>query len=102
MTAEQPIEVARSSLGQLLKNGRHCVPDFQREYSWQGPRVRKLLEDRNVAPIGLGARDSLRLEAGLCLYGSDLDAVTTPVEAALEWAIPKARNSSESLHSTMH
>jgi aminomethyltransferase len=53
--------------------------------------ARKLLEDRNVAPIGLGARDSLRLEAGLCLYGSDLDAATTPVEAALEWAIPKVR-----------
>ena len=53
--------------------------------------ARKLLEDRNVAPIGLGARDSLRLEAGLCLYGSDLDAATTPVEAALEWAIAKVR-----------
>jgi aminomethyltransferase len=44
-----------------------------------------------VAPIGLGARDSLRLEAGLCLYGSDLDETTTPVEAALEWAIPRGR-----------
>jgi glycine cleavage system T protein (aminomethyltransferase) len=53
--------------------------------------ARKLLENRNVGPIGLGARDSLRLEAGLCLYGSDLDAATTPVEAALEWAIAKAR-----------
>src|SRR5260370_4192528 len=40
--------------------------------------ARKLLEDSNVAPIGLGARDSLRLEAGLCLYGSDLGASTTP------------------------
>ena len=40
---------------------------------------------------GLGARDSLRTEAGLCLYGSDLDENTTPVEAALEWAIPKVR-----------
>jgi aminomethyltransferase len=53
--------------------------------------ARKLLEDPNVAPIGLGARDSLRLEAGLCLYGSDLDAGTTPVEAGLEWAIQKSR-----------
>jgi aminomethyltransferase len=53
--------------------------------------ARKLLEDSNVAPIGLGARDSLRLEAGLCLYGSDLDASTTPVEASLEWAIQKSR-----------
>jgi aminomethyltransferase len=50
-----------------------------------------LLRNPAVAPIGLGARDSLRLEAGLCLYGSDLDETTTPVEAALEWTIPKAR-----------
>jgi len=50
-----------------------------------------LLADPAVAPIGLGARDSLRLEAGLCLYGSDLDETTTPVEAALEWTLPKVR-----------
>jgi len=50
-----------------------------------------LLADPSVAPIGLGARDSLRLEAGLCLYGSDLDETTTPVEAALEWTLPKVR-----------
>ena len=53
--------------------------------------ARELLKNSNVAMIGLGARDSLRLEAGLCLYGSDLDATTTPVEAALEWSIQKAR-----------
>jgi len=50
-----------------------------------------LLEDEAVALIGLGARDSLRLEAGLCLYGSDIDETTTPVEAALTWAVPKVR-----------
>jgi aminomethyltransferase len=50
-----------------------------------------LLEDPDVLPIGLGARDSLRLEAGLCLYGHDIDATTTPVEAALEWAIQPVR-----------
>ena len=50
-----------------------------------------LLEDENVMPIGLGARDSLRLEAGMCLYGSDLDTPTTPVESALSWAIQPAR-----------
>jgi aminomethyltransferase len=50
-----------------------------------------LLRDPAVAPIGLGARDSLRLEAGLCLYGADLDETTAPVEAALEWTISKAR-----------
>ena len=53
--------------------------------------ARKLLEDPSVAPIGLGARDSLRLEAGLCLFGSDLDVDTTPVEASLAWAIQKSR-----------
>jgi aminomethyltransferase len=52
-----------------------------------------LMKDGSVAPAGLGARDSLRLEAGLCLYGCDLDPATTPVEAALEWAIPQARRS---------
>ena len=50
-----------------------------------------LLNEPAVALAGLGARDSLRLEAGLCLYGSDLDETTTPVEAALEWTIPRAR-----------
>ncbi|HEU4660956.1 MAG TPA: glycine cleavage system aminomethyltransferase GcvT [Pseudolabrys sp.] len=53
--------------------------------------ARKLLSNTNVAPIGLGARDSLRLEAGLCLYGSDLDTQTTPVEADLQWSIQASR-----------
>ena len=44
-----------------------------------------------MLPIGLGARDSLRLEAGLCLYGHDIDTTTTPVEGALEWSIQKSR-----------
>ena len=55
------------------------------------PLARALCEDSSVMPIGLGARDTLRLEAGLCLYGSDLDSTTTPVMAALEWTIPKVR-----------
>ncbi|WP_284420634.1 MULTISPECIES: glycine cleavage system aminomethyltransferase GcvT [unclassified Bradyrhizobium] len=50
-----------------------------------------LLSDKDVLPIGLGARDSLRLEAGLCLYGHDIDTGTTPVEAALEWSVQKVR-----------
>jgi aminomethyltransferase len=50
-----------------------------------------LLGNADVLPIGLGARDSLRLEAGLCLYGHDIDATTTPVEAALQWSIQKSR-----------
>jgi len=53
--------------------------------------ARRLLGSEAVAPVGLGARDSLRLEAGLCLYGHDLDTDTTPVEAGLTWAISKAR-----------
>jgi aminomethyltransferase len=51
----------------------------------------QLLDDEAVALVGLGARDSLRLEAGLCLYGADLDATTTPVEAGLAWAIQPVR-----------
>src|SRR6195256_4179470 len=50
-----------------------------------------LLDHESVLPIGLGARDSLRLEAGLCLYGHDIDITTTPVEAALQWSIQKGR-----------
>lgn len=53
--------------------------------------ARALLADPRVLPAGLGARDSLRLEAGLCLYGHELDAATTPVEAGLDWAIPRVR-----------
>ena len=50
-----------------------------------------LLDHDDVEPIGLGARDSLRLEAGLCLYGHDIDTETTPVQAGLIWAIQKVR-----------
>lgn len=50
-----------------------------------------LLAQPEVLPIGLGARDSLRLEAGLCLYGHDIDTTTSPVEAGLTWAIQKSR-----------
>ena len=55
--------------------------------------ARALLAQPEVKPAGLGARNSLRLEAGLCLYGSDMDVATTPPEAALNWAIPKVRRS---------
>ena len=53
--------------------------------------ARALLADPAVAPVGLGARDTLRLEAGLCLYGNDIDTATTPVEADLAWTISKRR-----------
>lgn len=55
------------------------------------PLARLLLAQPEVKPIGLGARNSLRLEAGLCLYGNDIDTTTTPVEASLNWAIQKVR-----------
>ncbi len=55
--------------------------------------ARALLAQPEVKPIGLGARNSLRLEAGLCLYGNDIDTTTTPVEAALNWALQKVRRS---------
>ncbi len=53
--------------------------------------ARALLAEAEVEAIGLGARDSLRLEAGLCLYGHDIDTTTTPVDGALEWTLPKRR-----------
>lgn len=62
------------------------VPNAQAE-----ALARALLDQPEVMPIGLGARDSLRLEAGLCLYGHDINTTTSPVEAGLVWAIQKAR-----------
>jgi aminomethyltransferase len=53
--------------------------------------ARALLAEPEVKPVGLGARNSLRLEAGLCLHGNDIDTTTTPVEASLNWAIQKVR-----------
>ena len=53
--------------------------------------ARGLLADERVQPVGLGARDSLRLEAGLCLYGNDIDPETSPIEAQLNWVIQKRR-----------
>ena len=89
----------------------------QRLYTWQGHSLRiarsgysgedgveislanaiaaefaeALLSAQAVAPAGLGARDSLRIEAGLCLYGNDIDEATTPVEAGLRWSLSRAR-----------
>ena len=57
--------------------------------------ARALLAQPEVKPVGLGARNSLRLEAGLCLYGNDIDTTTTPVEASLNWAIQKVRRTGE-------
>lgn len=65
-----------------------AVPDVQVAEVW-----RLLCADDRVQPIGLGARDSLRLEAGLCLYGHDIDTATSPIEAGLAWSIQKRRRS---------
>lgn len=81
------VEVWASRSGYTGEDGFEIsVPESQAE-----ALVRRLLEIEGVEPIGLGARDSLRLEAGLCLYGNDIDAGTNPVEASLTWAIQKAR-----------
>jgi len=63
-----------------------------------------LLKDPTVKPAGLGARDSLRLEAGLCLYGNDIDLTTTPVEGGLTWTIggPKTRRRTEQGGAILH
>ncbi len=58
---------------------------------WAEDLARALLRHEACQPIGLGARDSLRLEAGLCLHGADIDETTTPVEAGLTWSLSKAR-----------
>jgi aminomethyltransferase len=63
-----------------------AVPDTAAAAVWQ-----KLMSEPEVAAVGLGARDSLRLEAGLCLYGHDIDTSTSPIEAALAWSIQKRR-----------
>ncbi|HMX12441.1 MAG TPA: glycine cleavage system aminomethyltransferase GcvT, partial [Burkholderiaceae bacterium] len=60
--------------------------------------ARTLLAQPEVQPAGLGARDTLRLEAGLCLYGHDIDETTTPVEAGLTWAIQKVRRAGGERH----
>jgi aminomethyltransferase len=60
--------------------------------------ARTLLGEPEVKPVGLGARDTLRLEAGLCLYGHDINETTTPVEAALTWAIQKVRRAGGARH----
>jgi aminomethyltransferase len=89
----------------VVDTGRQTIPVFLTRSGYTGEDgfeisvhasqadalARALLAQPHVKPIGLGARNSLRLEAGLCLHGNDIDATTTPVEANLLWAIQKVR-----------
>jgi len=90
------------SAAEIVLDGQHCLvtrsgytgeDGFEISLPAAGARAiaELLLAEPEVAPVGLGARDSLRLEAGLCLYGHDIDATTTPVEADLAWTIGKRR-----------
>ncbi|MBE0531222.1 MAG: glycine cleavage system aminomethyltransferase GcvT [Rhodospirillales bacterium] len=78
---------------QVTRSGYTGEDGFEISVSagWAKELARALLAQPEVKPIGLGARDSLRLEAGLCLYGSDIDETTTPIEASLLWTISKRR-----------
>jgi aminomethyltransferase len=81
------IEIAVSRSGYTGEDGFEIsVGDPDAQALWEA-----LLADPRVRPIGLGARDSLRLEAGLCLYGHDIDETTSPIEAGLAWSIQKRR-----------
>lgn len=89
------VVIAPSDFGELWISRSGYTGEDGFEISVEGhlaaPLARDLLDHADVEPIGLGARDSLRLEAGLCLYGHDIDTTTTPVEASLAWAIQKVR-----------
>ncbi len=91
------VAVLPSRFGDLWVSRSGYTGEDGYEISVENNQVRALadtlLSMQGVAPIGLGARDSLRLEAGLCLYGNDIDTTTSPVEAALEWAVQKVRRS---------
>ncbi len=85
MVAGLPAQVARS--GYTGEDGFEISLDA----ACSEALARRLLEQPEVEPAGLGARDSLRLEAGLCLYGHELSPVISPIEAGLAWTIPKRR-----------
>jgi aminomethyltransferase len=81
----QPVHLTRS--GYTGEDGYEiAVPNEHAPSAWK-----LLTASPDVEPIGLGARDSLRLEAGLCLYGHDIDTTTSPIEARLQWSIQKRR-----------
>lgn len=89
------VRILPSAFGELWISRSGYTGEDGYEISVEDPQAVKLAEaliaDDDVLPIGLGARDSLRLEAGLCLYGNDIDETTSPIEAGLNWAIQKVR-----------
>ena len=89
------VVVLQSDFGTLWISRSGYTGEDGYEISVENEHAEKLAEtilsDADVLPIGLGARDSLRLEAGLCLYGNDIDETTSPIEAGLQWAIQKSR-----------
>lgn len=89
-TAEMPVAGLPCRVSRLGYTGEDGF-EISVEASDAADLARTLLANGEVKPVGLGARDSLRLEAGLCLYGHDIDAVTTPAEAMLGWTVPKRR-----------
>ena len=86
-TGSQKFDVFLTRSGYTGEDGFEISVHNQHAYAL----ARALLAQPEVKPIGLGARNSLRLEAGLCLYGNDIDTTTTPVEANLNWAMQKVR-----------
>jgi aminomethyltransferase len=87
-TGTQKIDVFLTRSGYTGEDGFEISVHADPRRTPSGPR---LLAQPEVKPIGLGARNSLRLEAGLCLYGNDIDTTTNPVEANLLWAMQKVR-----------
>lgn len=89
------VRIVDSSFGTLWISRSGYTGEDGFEISVENTQAVKLAEEllanEDVLPIGLGARDSLRLEAGLCLYGNDIDETTSPLEAGLQWAIQKSR-----------
>ncbi|ESR26230.1 glycine cleavage system aminomethyltransferase GcvT [Lutibaculum baratangense] len=88
-------ELALDGVGQAIVTRSGYTGEDGFEISVPDDKVGELWDllaaDERVMPVGLGARDSLRLEAGLCLYGHELDETTSPIEADLDWTIPKRR-----------
>lgn len=89
-TAEMPVGGLPCRVSRLGYTGEDGF-EISVEAANAAELARTLLSHEEVKPVGLGARDSLRLEAGLCLYGHDIDAVTTPAEAMLGWTVAKRR-----------